>query len=141
MYSLNQEISIFFNEYDPALDTWIMKATYPGLFPNLPKGIQQNGSGYFIGIMDASWTWCPWVWRYDPTNDSWLQLQGFPRTTGRRATAVNASERVYHGLGKNFNDFWEFNPVAAAEEFAIDKFKMYPNAAIDHVNFSEVIIN
>tara|TARA_B110000459_G_scaffold194815_1_gene234645 strand:- start:245 stop:442 length:198 start_codon:yes stop_codon:yes gene_type:complete len=65
-----------------------------------------------------------------------LQLQDFPRATGRRATAVNASERVYHGLGKNFNDFWEFNPVAAAEEFAIDKFKMYPNAAIDHVNFS-----
>ncbi|MFT6246160.1 MAG: N-acetylneuraminic acid mutarotase [Salibacteraceae bacterium] len=133
------KISSFFYEYDPALDTWTMKAPYPGLFPNRPKGIHQNGYGYIIGGMDASWTWCPEVWRYDPTNDSWLQLQDFPGTTRRWATAVNVGGRVYYGLGTNgtnFNDFWEFNPVAATEEFAIDKFKMYPNPAIDQVNFS-----
>ena len=117
MYSLNQEISIFFYEYDPALDMWTMKATYPGLFPNRPKEIQQNGYGYFIGGMDVSWTWCTEVWRYDSTNDSWLQLQGFPRSTRRRATAVNVSERVYYGLGTNFNDFWEFNLFKSSSIF------------------------
>ncbi|NRA12900.1 MAG: T9SS type A sorting domain-containing protein, partial [Crocinitomicaceae bacterium] len=104
-----------------------------------PKGISQAGLGYFIGGMTTSWIWSAEVWRYDPVTDIWTQLDDFPGTVRRWANVVNVQGRVYYGMGTNgtnFTDWWEFNPVAANDEFEIDKFKMYPNPAIDQVNFS-----
>lgn len=128
-----------FYEYDPATDSWTPKAPYPGLFPNRPRGIHQNGFGFFIGGMDATWNWCAEVWRYDPSADSWLQMEDFPGTIRRWTTAVNVNDRVYYGLGTNgtnFNDFWEFNSVADIYELDGSTFKAYPVPAVDLVKFS-----
>jgi len=133
------KIGSAFFEYDPAMDTWTSKAPYPGLFPNRPKGIHQNGYGYFIGGMDATWTWCNEVWQYDPSNDTWTQKQEFPGTIRRWATAVNINDHMYYGIGTNgtnFNDWWEFDPIADFEEFDSNTFKAFPTLAQDHVNFT-----
>lgn len=133
------KIGSAFFEYDPATNIWTAKAPYPGLFPNRPKGIHQNGYGYFIGGMDASWTWCSEVWRYDPTNDTWTQGQDFPGTTRRWATVVNVNDHIFYGLGTNgtnFNDFWEYDPVGSLDEFDVSSFSTYPNPAVDYINFT-----
>ena len=89
--------------------------------------------------MNTGWIWCPEVWQYNPSTDSWLRMEDFPGTTRRWATAVNVNDHVYYGLGTNgtnFNDFWEFNPVADIDEFDVNNFNVYPNPAVNLVNFS-----
>lgn len=133
-----------FYEYDPVADMWTAKAPFPGLYPNRPKGVSQNNYGYFIGGFAGNpsvlpWEWGVEVWRYDPSNDTWLQTEDFPGTTRRWAITAKIQDRVFYGLGTNgtnFNDFWEFNSVADIEEFDANSFLAYPSPAIDQIDFT-----
>ena len=78
------------------------------------------------------------VWRYDPTLDTWLQMEDYPFTARRWAAKAKIGERCYVGLGTNgtnFNDFWEFSAVANVDEFEIEDFQAYPTLAESHIKF------
>lgn len=130
--------------YDPVLNSWSTKATFPGLYPNRPIGVAQSSYGFFIGGFQGNpltlpWEWAPEVWRYDPATDSWLRMPDFPGTTRRWTVAMNVNDHVYYGLGTNgtnFNDFWEFSSTAGHSHVDADNFIVAPNPATDHVDFS-----
>ncbi len=129
-----------FYEYDVATDNWSMKAPFPGLYPNRPAMIHQNGFGYVVGgSYGSNWTWGSEVWRYDPSLDSWTQMDDFEGTTRRWAVLVNDHDRVFYGLGTNgtnFNDWWEFVPNAGLEEKASITIKTFPNPCTDFVEIT-----
>ena len=88
--------------------------------------------------MTTSWVWSAEVWRYDPSVDSWTQLEDFPGTVRRWANVANVQGRMYYGMGTNgtnFNDWWEFDHVASNEEIDVNHFTAYPNPVTDHVRF------
>jgi len=133
-----------FFEFKPTTNTWIPRATFPGIAPNNNIGLSQNGYGYFIGGYLGWGDMYPEVWRYDPNNNSWTQMQDYPFTTRRWCVKAKIGEKCYMGLGTNgtnFNDFWEFNAVAGNDEFKIENFKAFPTLATDHVNFTSGSIN
>ena len=52
-------------------------------------------------------------WSYDPSSDSWSELNGFGGDKRRGATSFTIGNKVYMGTGtsngQNRTDFWEFN--------------------------------
>lgn len=138
-----------FYEYDPVAGSWTAKAPFPGLYPHRPRGIHQNGYGYFIGGYAGSpsvlpWIWEREVWRYDPTSDTWLRMDDFQGSIRRWAVIMNVQGRVFYGLGTNgtnFNDWWEFNSVGAVAENNINSIKVFPTLATDVINFHSEEIN
>ena len=129
----------FLYEYDPVLNTFTAKTSYPGTTPERPRVFAQDGNLFYVGGMDASWTWSSEVWRYSPADDNWFQMEEFPGTTRRWAVAVNIGNRAYYGLGTNgtnFHDWWEFSAQADLEEFKLDEFDVFPNPVLDHVTFT-----
>lgn len=74
--------------------------------------------------------WSNEVWRYDASNDTWLQMQDFPGSTRRWAVICMIGQKVFYGLGTNgtnFNDFWEFNATANFAELNSSSFHIFPN--------------
>jgi N-acetylneuraminic acid mutarotase len=137
--------SIDFYEYDPGSNLWTQKADFPGYHKYRPRGINQNGYGFFIGGFHGDnpsvlpWYWGNSVWRYDPTNNIWDSLPAFPGSTRRWAVICNVNERVFYGLGTNgtnFDDWWEFNSIGSIDEFDLNSFSAYPNPVGDHVQFN-----
>ena len=127
-----------FFEYKPSTNTWLQRATFPGTAPNNNIGLSQDGYGYYIGGYLGWGDMYQEVWRYDPTADTWVQMEDYPFTSRRWAVKAKIGERCYMGLGTNgtnFNDFWEFNAVASVDEFASADFKAYPTLAESHINF------
>jgi N-acetylneuraminic acid mutarotase len=128
-----------FFEFDPATNTWTAKADFPGIAPNNNIGLSQHGYGFFIGGYLGWGDMYQEVWRYDPNNDTWSQLGDYPFNARRWAVKAKVGERCYLGLGTNgtnFNDFWEFDHLAAGiEDFNLENFTAYPTLANDHVNF------
>jgi len=132
--------AVNFYEYDVTTDSWTSKAPFPGLYPNRPAMVDQNGYGFVIGgSYGSTWIWGDEVWRYDPTNDSWFQMEDFAGTTRRWAVLVNLHDHVYYGLGTNgtnFNDWWEFSSTADLDDVTAMEVKVYPNPATEFVEFT-----
>lgn len=137
-----------FYQYTPATDSWTPKAAFPGLYPHRPVMIDQYGYGYVIGGFMGSPTSLPWewnneVWRYDPSNDSWFRMDDFEGATRRWAVACNVNGRVFYGLGTNgtnFNDWWEFSPMANVNEMNLEV-HVYPNPASHVLNIKTTEIS
>jgi N-acetylneuraminic acid mutarotase len=127
-----------FYEFQPGSNTWTQKADFPGTAPNNNIGLSQGGYGYYVGGYLGWGDMYQEVWRYDPINDSWLQMEDYPFNARRWAVKAKIGEKCFMGLGTNgtnFNDFWEFNAVAGIDEFDSEAFQAFPTLAISHVNF------
>ena len=128
-----------FFEFQPGSNIWTQKANFPGTAPNNNIGLSQGGYGFYIGGYLGWGDMYQEVWRYDPSVDTWTQMEDYPFTSRRWAVKAKIGEKCYMGLGTNgtnFNDFWEFSSFASLEEFDVNTFKAYPNPAVDLVNFS-----
>lgn len=127
-----------FFEFQPGSNSWTQKADFPGTAPNNNIGLSQDGYGFYIGGFLGWGDMYQEVWRYDPTIDTWTQLEDYPFTPRRWSVKAKIGERCYLGLGTsgtNFNDFWEFSQFADLNEFEIDAFQAYPTLAESHINF------
>lgn len=125
-----------FYEFDPITLSWTQKANFPGTAPNNNIGLSQGGYGFYIGGYLGWGDMYQEVWRYDPVADSWAQMEDYPFAARRWAVKAKVGERCYMGLGTNgtnFNDWWEFMPMANLEEESIEV-SVYPNPASDVLN-------
>jgi N-acetylneuraminic acid mutarotase len=110
-----------FYEYDPATDSWTMKAS-------LPEGARFDAIGFSIGdkgfigmgfIATDSTVYYKDLWEYDPSSNLWTQKADFgdaadPEETGRRAAiGFSISSKGYVGTGLDGSifrkDFWEYD--------------------------------
>lgn len=125
-----------FYEFDPITLNWTQKANFPGTAPNNNIGLSQGGYGYYIGGYLGWGDMYQEVWRYDPVSDSWAQMEDYPFAARRWAVKAKVGERCYMGLGTNgtnFNDWWEFSPMASIDELNVEV-HAYPNPASQILN-------
>ena len=132
-----------FWKYDSDLDSWDQVATYPGDARLGSVAFVQDDKGYIIcgyGAYSLS-NLSSQVWQYRPITDSWFRMDDFPGAQRRFSIGLSIGERCYLGTGTNgtnLKDFWEFDASGLAdisEEFDESSFSVYPNPAVDFVEF------
>jgi N-acetylneuraminic acid mutarotase len=110
------EFSRDFWEYDPSIDTWLEKATFPGIGRLSAVAFSILGKGYIGTGEDINSTVLNDFWEYDPLTDSWMQVSSLTDTGRVFAAAFSIGNKGYVGTGQidldNYlNDFWEYDPV------------------------------
>jgi len=109
-------------------------------------GFSVYGKG-FIGTGDdqSSGTNYNDFWEYDPTTNTWVQIQDFFGMARRYLVAFTIGNSAYVGLGTNgtnFKDFWEFDYLLSDNELedGLPQVTTYPNPATDYftVDFSNI---
>ncbi len=112
-----------FWEYDPSSDSWTQKINYPG-------GTREeiDGAHFIIGnygymgtgftYIGSSWFYYNDFWRYNPANDTWLQIPNLPATVRAGASNFSINNKGYIGLGfivstvTALNDLWEYDTTS-----------------------------
>jgi len=108
------DVNDFF-EYDPVLDKWTRKASFPGaLRDNATSFSLPNGKGYVgMGLAKPQLQYLNDMWEYDPVADTWTRTEDFPGTPrcGARAFVVGSAAYIVAGYGEIYEkDMWRFGP-------------------------------
>jgi N-acetylneuraminic acid mutarotase len=104
-------------EYNPATNTWLSRAPYPGSSSwggiYFGCGFVCNGMGYIVGGKQGNSNYTSSLYRYNPTTNSWTQMAQFPGGTRYAMSAFTINNKAYVGLGTDENilqtDWWEYN--------------------------------
>ncbi len=146
-----------FWQYDPATDSWIQIANFPGSQRSYGVGFSFGNKG-FAGLGYASVPFTD-LWMYDPDTDSWSQMAAFPAVGRLGSTGLTIGNSAYVGLGYfisggsnvvYLNDFWKYenNDILGSTDFlSHSNITLFPNPVSDILNikiknmsFSEVLI-
>jgi len=97
-------------EYDPLLNTWVQKASFPGSarFTAVAFSIGANG---YVGT-GYNGTLFRDFWAYNPATNAWTQKADFGGTSRQSAAGFAINGKGYIGTGYDgFNraDFWEYD--------------------------------
>lgn len=109
-------------QYNPELDSWTKKKTFPGIarvnaMAEVVKGKAYVGLGYNISIGAYGGGNLTDLWMYDPIDDSWTKkagLDGLSTATNSCVSFVlNDEIYILAGFdGATFSDeFWKYNPL------------------------------
>lgn len=102
-------------EYDPAVDRWSQKASFPGPGRYRSVGFASNGKGYLAtgirAITRESATVTNDVWEYDPRADAWTRMADFAGPARGAAVGFVLGTRLFIGTGVTdkrglLRDFW-----------------------------------
>ncbi|MBL4863031.1 MAG: T9SS type A sorting domain-containing protein [Crocinitomicaceae bacterium] len=133
-------------EYKPTIDQWASRAPFPGLSSAGGVGFTHRNKGYVVcgyGVWLSDLT--SEVWEYDPATNLWTIMPEFPGSSRRFCSGFTIGDRAYFGIGTNgtnFSDLWEFSVLADLEEiFDETKFAVYPNPAVESINFRSENLN
>lgn len=102
--------------YDPNLDNWIPRASFPAKAGSKDAPVNSCSTFayknwiYLFGL-SAQTFMSKEVWRYDASNNKWEQMADFPGDTRTAAVSCTDGNRFYYGLGTgNKSDWWEYFP-------------------------------
>jgi N-acetylneuraminic acid mutarotase len=106
--------------YDYSSDGWteISKTvTFPGNARNYAVAFSINGKGYVGTGYDGDNKLADF-WQYDPTTNTWTQMDNFPGVARIKAIGFSIGNYGYVGTGygddsNDQNDFYKFDPTAA----------------------------
>jgi len=108
-------------EYDPLTNIWTQKPDFPGGSRIKTQVFVINNIAYFVS--GAFWNLSTGiyigyndVWKYDPSTNSYTQLNNFPGTPRHGGFAFSFDGKGYFGLGVDDDDqvlydFWQYNPA------------------------------
>ncbi|MEO8148391.1 MAG: DNRLRE domain-containing protein [Bacteroidia bacterium] len=105
-----------FYEYDPNLNSWTQKASFPGTSRYGVYGTSSNSYGYVgFGVNENSGSLFNDWWQYDPLNDSWNAKANYPATARTSPRGFVINNVIYLGTGQDlsvqYNDFYEYDEV------------------------------
>jgi N-acetylneuraminic acid mutarotase len=107
-------------EYDPSTDTWTQKASFPGDARETPVHFVLNGYAY-VGMGAAynpytsGWVFESDMYKYDPSADSWTQLNYFPYQALAGTYSVVINNQVYLINGAYESSFSTFQSQIASD--------------------------
>ncbi len=120
--------------YDTLTNHWTAMAPMPATGREYSISFVINNEAYIIGGSTSSSE----VWKYSPSNNSWLQLPNFPRVhapVGGVAFTINGKGYIVPANGTS--ECWEFTPVTASITDNIsnnDGVSLFPNPFSDFIN-------
>ena len=93
---------------------WKRLPDFPGIQREYFVAFSVEGDGYIVGGFNPLLgLYFNEVWKYSPSNNSWIQMANFPGGARRMAKVFKIGEEVYvgGGSGKNetYNDFWRYD--------------------------------
>lgn len=88
-------------QYNPVSNSWIQKASKPGIGLSGASCFVLNGKAYIIGGNNGNTTIYNEVWEYTIANDSWVQKSNFPASGSWRASAIDYNNTGYLIFGKD----------------------------------------
>jgi N-acetylneuraminic acid mutarotase len=108
-------------EYDPAADSWLRKADFPGTARGYALGFSVGGKGYMglgmtnIDSSGTNMTLSKEIWEYDPAGNNWVARNEFAGQARVMAVGFVIGSYLYIGSGNNANgqnlrDFWRMRP-------------------------------
>lgn len=91
-------------QYNRALDLWTKKADFPGKPRYSASSYSWNNEIYIIGGADYdtlsnSGNTFNDIWKYNPVNDNWIQLDTFPGAARQSAYSLISDKKLYIGFG------------------------------------------
>jgi N-acetylneuraminic acid mutarotase len=87
-----------FYSYDPVNNIWISIGSFPGTQTLLGAFFNSNQYGYIVGGQQSNSAGIIKVnnvWKFDPKNNSWKQLNSFPGTPREMATGFTLNNKGY----------------------------------------------
>ncbi|MBD3635916.1 MAG: T9SS type A sorting domain-containing protein [Crocinitomicaceae bacterium] len=112
-------------EYDPVLNTWTGKASYPGGYDmwnntNFSGGVyfatafSIGSKGYICGGKMGSDFYGTDLWEYDPLLDTWTRKANFPGLDRYQLSSFSIDGKGYVGMGVDHDlyrkDWWQYDP-------------------------------
>lgn len=100
-------------EYDPALDTWTVKAALPGAPRTRAFAFAINNKGYVGGGTNDGSNNLSDFWEYDPASNSWTQRGNLPLAV-RLPIAFSIGSKGFLGTGyttTTIDSFYEYDPA------------------------------
>lgn len=99
-------------QYDPAANTWALKANFGGAARFSAAGFAIGAFGYVGSGYNGS-TYYNDLWRYNPALDSWTQMANVPSPARYSAVGFSIGSYGYLGTGYSgsaLSDFWQYDP-------------------------------
>jgi N-acetylneuraminic acid mutarotase len=97
-------------EYDPASDTWAMKADFPGAARFAASAFAVDDRA-FVGLGTDLYLPKKDFWKYDVTTDQWTSVADFPGGERGNASAFEINGRGFVGFGHaDDTNFWAYDP-------------------------------
>lgn len=104
-----------FYEYNSATEIWIQKGNTP-FFKVASATFSINNEGYVCAGSGQGDQNSASLFKYNPTDDSWLEMTPLPAPIRYQAAGFSVGNSGYVCGGMNggdvFNDLWEFNPLS-----------------------------
>ncbi|HEV7232526.1 MAG TPA: gliding motility-associated C-terminal domain-containing protein [Bacteroidia bacterium] len=102
-------------EYDPLLDTWSQKASFPPGPRAYATGFAIGNYGY-LGTGEAAGVFQNDFWRYDPVANNWIQKANVGPDVREQAFGFSIGGKGYIGTGQNtsgcLKDVWEYDTLS-----------------------------
>ncbi|HNW90857.1 MAG TPA: kelch repeat-containing protein [Bacteroidales bacterium] len=100
--------------YDPSLNTWTAKASFPGAARNGAVSFTIGDCGYMISGIDQSGIFLNDTWEYNSITNTWTQKASVGSTGRANAVGFAIGRMGYFGLGRNssnakLSDFWQYD--------------------------------
>lgn len=104
-------------EFDPALNTWVRKAKFPGDARIRSAGFSLNNKIYILGGFAGAGYPATDLWEYDPLSNSWKKKADFPGTSVifPAVFAYNNTLFIFGGFFPSSivtDEFWQYDLVA-----------------------------
>jgi N-acetylneuraminic acid mutarotase len=102
-------------EYDPHIDSWLSRASFPGSKREKASSFTYNNKAY-VGLGYACGGPVTDLWEYDPITNKWSMLDSFPSTPryGSALTILDSILYVIGGIDINdslYSETWSYNIV------------------------------
>jgi N-acetylneuraminic acid mutarotase len=104
-------------QYDPALNTWLQRASFPGnsgLGIYFATAFTIDSKGYICGGKKGPSIYSSELWEYKPAIDQWTQRASFPGGMRYQLSSFSIGYYGYVGLGATQDifkrDFWKYSP-------------------------------
>ncbi len=103
-----------FWEYDPVIDLWTQKASFPGIPSNQTVGFGIDTKGYMgVGRSAYNGTFLTQFFEYDQGTDTWATMANFAGSARAYSMGFSICNKGYVGTGYTpgggpMADFWEF---------------------------------
>lgn len=109
-------------EYNPATNTWLQRANYPGStsFNGIyfGCGFTIGAMGYVVGGKQSNSNYSSALWQYNPATNVWTQKTSFAGGTRYAMSAFVINGIAYAGLGTDEDvlqtSWWSYNPTTNA---------------------------
>lgn len=100
-----------FWQYNPATDSWIQKADFPGNKRDRAVGFSLLSKGYIgTGYQGINPSALGDFWEYNPATDSWIQKATVPELQRVNGVGFSTGSKGYIGMGYGKTDFWQYSP-------------------------------